>query len=93
MSTVRIKDLNIDYSDVKLCILKIDIEGHEKILFSSGVEQFDRFHILIIEHHDWLFPGEAISKPLLKYISAGNYDVVCNGNTMFCFNLELLENI
>ena len=57
----------------------------------SATEKYRSFHILIIEHHDWLFPEESISRPLLKFLSEGNYDVVCRGNIMFCFNLDYID--
>ena len=49
-------------------LIKIDIEGHEKDLFESNIEWFDKFQIVIIEIHDWMLPGESISKGYLNSI-------------------------
>jgi FkbM family methyltransferase len=47
----------------KVDLLKIDIEGAEKILFSdiSTEEWLPRVGIIIIELHDWIVPGAALA--------------------------------
>jgi len=72
-------------------ILKIDIEGGEKELFSGDVGWLDRIPLLIIELHDWLLPGEANSQNFLKAISSFNFDFVYLRENVFCFNNALLK--
>ena len=44
------------HSDCQPFICKIDIEGAEQELFSANTQWLERFPIVIIELHDWLFP-------------------------------------
>ena len=37
-------------------IIKIDIEGSEQELFSQNIEWLDKFKIILIEPHDWMYP-------------------------------------
>tara|TARA_B100001250_G_scaffold390753_1_gene391001 strand:- start:804 stop:1646 length:843 start_codon:yes stop_codon:yes gene_type:complete len=48
-------------------IIKIDIEGFEKDLFSKNYNWMDQFKIIIVEIHDWMLPYQNIS---LNYINA-----------------------
>ena len=48
-------------------IIKIDIEGFEKDLFSKNYNWMDQFKIIIVEIHDWMLPYQSIS---LNYINA-----------------------
>jgi FkbM family methyltransferase len=73
-------------------ICKIDIEGGEKDLFNANEEWIDQFPLIIIELHDWLFPGTSNSKNFLTAISSRNFDVFFRGENLFCFNNDLLSN-
>lgn len=64
-------------------ILKIDVEGAEAELFSSNVEWIDRFPLIIIELHDWLYPGQGTSSNFLKSISQLDRDFVHIGENVF----------
>jgi len=72
-------------------ILKIDIEGGEKELFSKDFGWLGRIPLLIIELHDWMLPGEANSKNFLKAISSFDFDFVYLRENVFCFNNALLK--
>jgi FkbM family methyltransferase len=72
-------------------LCKIDIEGGEAGLFAQRTEWVDAFPLLIIELHDWLFPGSANSRNFLRAISSRNFDFVYRGENAFCFNNALLE--
>jgi FkbM family methyltransferase len=72
-------------------IFKIDIEGGEHDLFRSSTSWLSEFPVLIIELHDWLFPGESNSKNFLRAISSGDFDFVYRGENVFCFNNNLLR--
>ena len=71
-------------------ICKIDIEGGESELFRANEGWVDQFPLIIIELHDWLLPGTSNSKTFLSVISKRNFDIVCRGENMFCFNNALL---
>jgi FkbM family methyltransferase len=51
-------------------ILKIDIEGGEQSLFESDCSSINRFPLIILEPHDWLFPGEGSSLPFFRFHAA-----------------------
>lgn len=67
-------------------LIKIDIEGHEKDLFNSNTEWFDRFDIVVIEIHDWMIPGKSISKGYLNEIVNSmkkyNRDLIIKGENL-----------
>lgn len=62
-------------------ILKIDIEGSEKELFSHGTEWSDNVRCLMIELHDHFKPGcktaveTALSKRQMKHLQKGEYHI------------------
>ncbi|MES2244057.1 MAG: FkbM family methyltransferase [Pseudomonadota bacterium] len=64
-------------------IVKIDIEGFESELFSDNTDWIDEFPVLIIEMHDWLFPGQGTSTNFLKTISQLDRDFVYLGENVF----------
>jgi FkbM family methyltransferase len=64
-------------------ILKVDIEGAEAELFSSNVEWVDRFPVIVIELHDWLYPGKGTSANFLKTIAGLDRDFVHIGENVF----------
>ena len=64
-------------------IVKCDIEGSEDKLFSSNTEWVEKFPILIIELHDWLFPGMGYSKNFLRLVSSLEGDFVHSGENVF----------
>ena len=47
-------------------IAKIDIEGFEKELFTKNLNWMNDFHLISIEIHDWMLPGQAISAPFFR---------------------------
>lgn len=71
-------------------ICKVDIEGSEREMFSDATDWLDSFALLIIELHDWMLPGENTSRNALKALTAREFDVVVNGENIFCFNTRLL---
>lgn len=71
----------------KPLIIKIDIEGHENILFESA-EWADRFFLVIVEIHDWMQFTKPTSRTLLRLLSEGNYSILTKENLIFAFNLD-----
>lgn len=64
-------------------IVKIDIEGFESELFSGNTDWVNEFPVLIIEMHDWLFPGQRTSASFLKTIAQLDRDFVYLGENVF----------
>lgn len=48
-------------------LLKIDIEGAEKTLFSGDTSALAVFPLIIMEPHDWLFPGTLSSQGFFRF--------------------------
>ena len=64
-------------------IVKIDIEGFESDLFAENTDWVNDFPVLIIEMHDWLFPGQRTSSNFLKTIAGLDRDFVYLGENVF----------
>lgn len=81
-----IKSLTIDeimqkFNLSKIDLLKIDIEGSEKELFSSNYESWlPKVGCIIIELHDWMRHGCASS--FFKAISTYDYDLSFKGENL-----------
>jgi FkbM family methyltransferase len=66
-------------------LLKMDIEGAEKTLFSDDVSTFDRFPLIIFEPHDWMLPGQLSSQEFFRFHAAAGRE--------FCMNHENIASI
>ena len=64
-------------------IAKIDIEGAESELFAEDTGWVASFPLIIIELHDWLIPGKATSRNVLRALSAHDRDFVHIGENVF----------
>ncbi len=71
------------HSELVPYLIKIDIEGFENDLFSANTDWINRFYVLIIELHDWLFPKMGNSQNFLKTIGNHNRDFVYIGENIF----------
>lgn len=74
-------------------IVKIDIEGAERDVFSGNTEWIARTPLIVIELHDWLFPGKASSRPFLQCISGYDRDFVYVGENIFSIDNNLAGRI
>lgn len=72
-------------------IVKIDIEGSETDLFRASTDWLAHVPLVIIELHDWMLPGKAISRNFLRAIAEHDFDVVHHGENTFCFNNAILN--
>jgi FkbM family methyltransferase len=70
-------------SELDPFIVKLDIEGSEKQLFSRNTEWVDKFKVVIVEIHDWMLPGQAISANLMKVLGGKNRDLLFRGENLF----------
>ncbi len=71
------------HGDCEPFICKIDIEGAEQELFSANTQWIERFPIVIIELHDWLFPRSGNSANFLRAIAGTNRDFILSGENIF----------
>ena len=55
--------------DVFPFLLKVDVEGAEKDIFAGSCDWLDRFPIIMIEPHDWMFPKSGAFQPFLRRIA------------------------
>jgi FkbM family methyltransferase len=69
-------------------LVKIDIEGAEAELFSKNIDWIDKFKVIVIEIHDWMLPGEAISTNLLKALGGRKRDLVFKGENLFSIRVD-----
>jgi len=70
-------------------IIKIDIEGFEKDLFSKNLEWIDKFPILIIELHDGIFEGKSNSNNFFEAISKRDRDFLYSGENIFSISNKM----
>lgn len=73
-------------------LVKIDVEGHEKNLFLSNTEWFNKFKIVIVEIHDWMLPGQSISRGYLNVITESmkkfNRDTIIKGENLISIKIN-----
>jgi FkbM family methyltransferase len=70
-------------------IVKIDIEGAERDLFSANTEWVTRTPLIIIELHDWMVPKQRTSAPFLRCVAELDRDFVTAGNNVFSIANQL----
>jgi hypothetical protein len=64
-------------------LCKIDIEGGERELFAEQTGWIDCFPLLVIELHDWLLPGQGVSRHFLREMAVRDRDFVYRGENVF----------
>ena len=83
LRAMTIKEI-IKLSDLsEIGILKLNVEGSEKAIFSSGYEDWiDKVKIMIISLHDWIMPG--CSETFYNVINKYNFiEFKKRGDTIF----------
>ena len=66
-------------------LLKVDIEGSEKSLFEGDAGTLNSFPLIIVEPHDWMFPGQMVSQPFFRFHLAAGRE--------FCMKHENIASI
>lgn len=69
-------------------IFKADIEGGEIQLFASATEWLDLFPFFVGESHDWLMPGLASSRNMLRALTQTSRDLLFKGENIFAFRVN-----
>ena len=72
----------------KIDILKIDIEGAEKELFSKNTDWIEKVNIIIIELHDWLIPNSSSS--FYSVIKKKDWNIKKKGENLVLIRRDLL---
>jgi FkbM family methyltransferase len=82
---LSIPDLLARYPEARFApfLIKIDIEGFERDLFAANTGWIERFPLMIVELHDWMAPGEALSGNFLKVIAEQDRDLLFRGDSVF----------
>jgi len=86
-----IKELMVKYRLTRIDLLKLDIEGAERTLFSEGCEDWLNYtDIIIIETHDRFFPGcqeavgNALQSDFIRYLDYGENQVFVQKSILRC---------
>lgn len=72
-------------------ILKVDIEGGEADLFDQHQAVLDRFPVIIVEPHDWLLPGDAVSRGFFRFHAAFERDFMFHAENVFSIRSEMVR--
>jgi hypothetical protein len=72
----------------ELFIVKVDIEGGESRLFRSETAWVRAPALIVMEPHDWLYPGEGTTRNFRRSIADLIIDVVVRGENIFCFRAD-----
>lgn len=63
-------------------IAKIDIEGFENDLFSKNTEWINDVHVIYIEPHDWMIPGEMTSRSFQQAMAQHAFELFISGENL-----------
>ena len=69
-------------------IAKIDIEGFESEVFLDNLGWLDDIHMLLIEPHDWLFPGQRTSRSLQIATASRDFEIFISGENLVYVRAE-----
>ena len=63
-------------------IVKIDIEGFERDVFSANLGWLDDAYMVFIEPHDWMLPGELSSSGFQRAMAAHDFELFLLGENI-----------
>ena len=69
-------------------IAKIDIEGFESEVFLDNLGWLDDIYMLLIEPHDWLFPGQRTSRSLQRAMASRDFEIFISGENLVYLRAE-----
>lgn len=69
-------------ADCALLAVKVDIEGFEDDLFAGNLDWLDSPAMVIVEPHDWLFPGRATSSAMQRELAARGFEMLISGENL-----------
>lgn len=83
--TISVNAILHDVEAFEILIAKIDIEGSERHLFDSDTEWVAKTKLIVMETHDWLLPGQSVSRGFIQAISGANRDFLHRGENVYSF--------
>jgi hypothetical protein len=89
VAVIPIWELCVPASRFAPFICKVDIEGAERELF-DGARWADSFPVVMIEPHDYLYPGKGIARGLWQWVADTRRDVVVKGDGVFAIDCRAL---
>jgi FkbM family methyltransferase len=72
-------------------IVKIDIEGAEKDVFSGSTHWVERTPTIVAELHDWMLPRSGTSLPFLRCIGSLDRDFLYAGENIISIDNTMLD--
>lgn len=66
-------------------IVKLDIEGAQRELFSSDTGWIDRTDLIILELDDWQFPWSGSAVPFFSALAGRPFDYLVHEELIYCF--------
>ena len=82
---VTVAQLLAEHGDATLVpfLVKIDIEGGERDLFSANTGWLASMPLVIVELHDWMLPRQGTAAPFLRCVAGLDRDFVLFGESVF----------
>jgi FkbM family methyltransferase len=72
-------------------LLKVDIEGAEKYLFSSSHALLNQFSVILLELHDRFYPGQGTSVEFFRFHADARREFAMNRTTIASLALHLVQ--
>lgn len=88
IAVTTIPDLLVDSEEDNLLIVKVDIEGFERDMFSTNIDWIARCFVLIVELHDWMLPNQASSGNFIRAVGQHDRDFLFKGESVFSIRNE-----
>jgi FkbM family methyltransferase len=85
IDTVTMDGLLANHDPSAAVIVKIDIEGAEREVFSKNISWLSLVDLLIIELHDNLLPWKGSGRTFFSAVASKPMDYVWRGENLFCF--------
>lgn len=82
LAAITMEDAVATVPDGVPFIAKIDIEGFEADLFAGDLAWIDRMTVVMIEPHDWLFPGRKTSRSFQSAMGDRDFDLFISGENL-----------
>jgi FkbM family methyltransferase len=74
--------------DNHLLLIKVDVEGAEAELFREASASLAEATAVVIELHDWLFPGSGSSRNFFRWAATYDFEMVQRGENLVLFKSQ-----
>jgi hypothetical protein len=83
--SITLHDVLKTVQNPKILVIKLDVEGAEKVICSSAPDLIGDAECIIVEPHDFKWPGLGSLSPLYAAIAGRAIDTTINGeNLILC---------